>query len=100
MKYRKKPVVIEAIQWTGNNADEVECFTGEKNFYRVLYDNSLVIPMLEGDHKAIVGDWIIRGTQGEFYLCKPDIFKKTYEEVKEESKPVCYDCDKENRKRK
>jgi len=83
MKYRKKPVVIEAVQWTGGNVDEIKIFTGEKKFYHIENDNSLLIPTLEGDHKAIVGDWIIRGVQGEFYPCKPDIFEATYDFVEE-----------------
>jgi len=80
-KYRKIPVVIEAIQWTGKNSEEVTAFTGEKKFYHIQNDNSLVIPTLEGDHKAIIGDFIIRGVKGEYYPCKPDIFEMTYELV-------------------
>jgi hypothetical protein len=85
MKYRKKPVVIEAIKWEGNNLPEIILFMqgntpilGTPN-----YPKSLVINTLEGAHYADVNDWIIKGIKGEFYPCKPDIFKKTYEKVEE-----------------
>ena len=80
MKYRKKPVVIEAVQWTGDNFDEVSEFTNGA----LRWDDEglwLIIPTLEGDHLARVGDFIIQGVHGEFYPCKPDIFEKTYERV-------------------
>lgn len=85
-KYRKKPVVIEAVQWKGNNADEVEEKLGLKIdrelYYEVESDYySLIISTLEGDMKAREGDYIIKGVQGEFYPCKPDIFESTYEKV-------------------
>lgn len=76
--YRKKPVVIDAVQWTGDNFDEVYEFTNET----CLWDEGglgLIIPTLEGDHLARIGDFIIKGVHGEFYPCKPDIFEKTYE---------------------
>ena len=79
-KYRKKPVVIEAIQWIGNNLSEID------NFISRTVDNketTLVIHTLEGDMEASIGDYIIKGVNGEFYPCKPDIFDKTYEEVTE-----------------
>ena len=80
MKFRKKPVIIDAIQWTGDNNKEVALFLGE------TWENDnpdiLTIRTLEGDHLALRGDWIIRGIKGEFYPCKPDIFEQTYEEVK------------------
>jgi hypothetical protein len=79
MKYRKKPVVVEAIQWTGENIKEVDtfcdkCFTGSDDLHTVI---------LECVMGAMPGDFIIKGVGGEFYLCKPDIFMKTYEEVLE-----------------
>lgn len=80
MEFRKKPVVIEAVQWTGENLEELWAFTGMK-FQRIVNDCSIIIPTLEGDHKANKGDWIIKGVQGEFYPCKPDIFEQTYEPV-------------------
>ncbi len=89
MKYRKKPVVIEAIKWTGNNAMEIKSFVGV-NATHLKGDDVIIIITLEGNHKAIVGDMIIKGVQGEFYPCKPDIFAKTYEKAaqkKVESEP-------------
>lgn len=81
MKYRKKPVVIEAIQWTGENDTEIHEFIGTNLV--VTYDNAdhreLIIHTLEGDMHASVMDYIIKGVDGEFYPCKPDIFEKTYE---------------------
>ena len=53
-------------------------------FEKVLFkpiSEKLIIPTLEGDHEASVGDYIIKGVQGEFYPCKPDIFKQTYEKI-------------------
>lgn len=89
-KFRKKPVVIEAIQWRGDNLREVIAFTGRHqsatlrswaHFEDVVRREGLKIFTLEGHHMASVGDWIIRGVQGEFYPCKPDIFEATYEPV-------------------
>lgn len=82
MKFRKKPVVINAVQWTGNNLAEVANFVGERitSYERIT---GLGIHTLEGDMHASVGDWIIQGVQGEFYPCKPDIFEATYEVVNE-----------------
>lgn len=77
-KFRKKPVVIEAIQWTGANPSEVTAFRGGA----CLYDaDGPIIETLEGDMKTMPGDWIIKGVKGEFYPCKPDIFEATYEAV-------------------
>ena len=84
-KFRKKPVVIEAMRWDGGNQREIEDWMG-----RVLVPTTaeeLVIPTLEdgkqgqAQHVASLGDWIIRGVAGEFYPCKPDIFAATYEPV-------------------
>lgn len=75
MKYCKKPVVIEAIQWDGYNLEELQKFVGSA----LTYDEKLTIHTLEGDHVANVGDYVIKGVQGEFYPCKPEIFAKTYE---------------------
>lgn len=79
-KYRKKPVVIEAIQFIGNNFDEICRFAGLA-VKIVGREQSLHINTLEGIMKASPGDYIIKGVNGEFYPCKPDIFEKTYEEV-------------------
>ena len=81
--YIKRPVEVQAVQWTGENRDEIEEFTGGKAiFMDWLYGKTpdLIIPTLEGNHQALVGDYIIRGVKGEFYPCKPDIFVQTYEE--------------------
>jgi hypothetical protein len=74
-KFRKKPVVIDAVQFQGN-FDEIELFVGGDAEFR---DGELVIATLEGPLHASDGDWIIKGVQGEFYPCKPDIFEATYE---------------------
>ena len=79
-KYRKKPVVIEAIQWIGNNLSEIDNLIGRTVDNK---ETTLVIHTLEGDMEASIGDYIIKGVNGEFYPCKPDIFDKTYEEVTE-----------------
>lgn len=77
-KYRKKPVEVDAVQWTGCNIKEIADFTeGEMAINK---DNQLCIFTLEGVHLALVGDYIIKGVKGEFYPCKPDIFEQTYEE--------------------
>jgi len=81
MKFRKRPVVIEAIQWTGANVDEVLGFILAKGMARRSGQNSLIIETLEGSMLASRGDWIIKGVNGEFYPCKPDIFDKTYDSV-------------------
>lgn len=79
-KYRKKPVVIEAVQWTGDNIDELFKLEDFKLNY-TLVNGILGVYSLEGVMWASVGDYIIKGIKGEFYPCKPDIFKETYEEV-------------------
>lgn len=83
-KYRKKPVVVEAMQikW-GSRFSDVLNFVG-KNSDEVLSrneDGTVNIKTLEGTMKADIDDYIIKGIQGEFYPCKPDIFAKTYERV-------------------
>jgi len=79
-KYRKKPVVIEAVLFHGTNHDEIADFC-LPNIIKVGGGYTLIIPTLEGDHTANKGDWIIKGVKGEFYPCKPDIFEQTYEKV-------------------
>ena len=83
MKYRKKPIVIEAVRWTGSITPEMEDLLGE---VKVLpKGSSLLIPTLEGVMEARRGDYIIRGVNGELYPCQPDIFKKTYELLEAEN---------------
>lgn len=82
--YRKKPVTIEAVQYQReDNILAVQEFVGESLKYNPD-DNEYYIKTLEGNMKASIGDWIIKGVQGEYYPCKPDIFEKTYEKVAEE----------------
>src|SRR5215469_11687543 len=81
-KFRKKPVVIDAVRYDGKNLSEILDFAGRDNVeLRSRTGGQLMITTLEGEHIASVGDWIIRGVKGEFYPCKPDIFEATYEEV-------------------
>ena len=85
MKYKKKPVVIEAWLWDESREtfDEIGCkmmsCKGHKDAPDLMAD--LRIETLEGTMRANKGDYIIKGIQGEFYPCKPDIFEKTYEKV-------------------
>lgn len=83
MKFRKKPVVIEAEQWLGRDdlvqAGRVEAFLQQGNASFKVDGNSVFIDTLEGMMTASKGDWIIKGVQSEFYPCKPDIFEQTYE---------------------
>jgi len=93
MKYVKKPIVIEALQWDGKHHRAMFEFLGGikddpitpcgDNFYidHSKVEGGLVIKTLEGEHKASIGDYIIKGISGEFYPCKPDIFLLTYDEV-------------------
>lgn len=96
MKFRKKPVVIEAIQYTGDNLREVLEFTGKHPRWSEWFDSFeayqahverdrrvFKIFTLEGVMEATPGDWIIRGVHGEHYPCKPDIFEKTYDQAYE-----------------
>ena len=78
MKYKKKPVVVEAVKWTGENHAEM-CEFIDPEVFEIIPRVGLVIHTLEGDHHASPGDYIIKGVNGEFYPCKPDIFAKTYE---------------------
>lgn len=86
MKFRKKPVVIEAWQFKGEDGlswprwlHDYRCQDGRVCFWESV--PHMVIPTLEGLMIASPGDWIIRGIKGEVYPCKPDIFAATYEQV-------------------
>ena len=81
MKYRKKPVEIEAIQYDGSAASvyKIMDMAGTMGFNNS--PEGLYILTLEGTMKADKGDWIIKGVKGECYPCKPDIFEITYEAV-------------------
>lgn len=83
-KYVKKPIVIEAIQFINDSPETImeinEFMNLEKlrvNF-NIPNKPAVIIPTLEGDMRAEIGDYIIKGINGEFYPCKPDIFVKTY----------------------
>ena len=80
-KYRKKPVVIYAMQYKGYNAREILQFIGKDARFPVTDEMIIVIETEEGDMVASIDDWIIRGVKGEFYPCKPDIFEMTYEDA-------------------
>lgn len=84
MKFRKKPVVIEAVQYDGANSLQIIEFTGGQALKNGGKSDFMTIPTLEGDHTATAGDWILKGVKGEFYPCKPDIFEATYEPVEEQ----------------
>ena len=73
--YRKRPVVVEAVQWTGNNHADM-CEFIDPEVFEIIPRVGLVIHTLEGDHHASPGDYIIKGVSGEFYPCKPDILQR------------------------
>lgn len=101
--YKTRPCQIEAIEWNGNNVKEILVFMGRlphvdyvpmtnNTFESIMFENwihnqtdlnnRLTIKTLEGNMKANVGDYIIKGLKGEFYPCKPDVFNEKYEEIK------------------
>lgn len=82
-KYRKKPVVIEAIQYNGKNRDVILINLGMDEIGEDFISGDLLIETLEGEMRANKGDYIIKGIKGEFYPCKPDIFEMCYELVEE-----------------
>ena len=96
-KYIKKPIEIEAIQWTGFNLEEIKSFVGNPLIYEIFdgaYQAGMAPPRvemkiktLEGEMQVSVGDYIIKGVKGEFYPCKPDIFVMTYEAKTENVAP-------------
>lgn len=88
MRYRKKPVVIEAMQWDGTAVGATDIIdwildaNGAGRWVDYMQGAAFIsIDTLEGTMKAQTGDWIIQGVQGEFYPCKPDIFEATYEDA-------------------
>lgn len=91
MKYRKKPVEVEAVRWTGKNREEIRTFCTHGAFFTPTRKDTegrttewrLLIDSTEGIMYAEIGDYIIKGVNGEFYPCKPDVFAKTYEAVEE-----------------
>ena len=92
MKYRKKPVIIDAIQWTGTNVSEIIAFMKESNGAGQIECHTtpdghvgiqIKLYTLEGTMLVSIMDYIIKGVDGEFYPCKPYIFEKTYEKAEE-----------------
>lgn len=77
MFYRKKPIVIEAIQYTGDNKQKIISFTNDEAFE--VINGNIMICTLEGYLEISIDDWVIKGIADEFYPCKPDIFKATYD---------------------
>ena len=92
-KFRKKPIVIEAIQFIGGNASasEIQDWAREYEVHIVWFFNhdALSIPTLEGSMSAVPNDWIIKGVRDEFYPCKPDIFEATYETIDDAEYSAC-----------
>lgn len=80
MRYRKKPVIVDAVRWNSKNYFDVIRLIGRKDI-RFFDDGSCIIPTLEGNVVAQKGDYIIKGVRGECYPCKADIFTETYELV-------------------
>ena len=87
-KYRKKPVIIDAVKFKGSSTHiaQIEEWMNGGNIpvdggIHTRDIRSFTIPTLEGDHTASPGDYIIKGVKGEFYPCKPDIFEMTYDLV-------------------
>jgi len=86
-KYRKRPVIIEALQWEGDFPTLLKFCPSAQ----ITELGDLCIPTLEGDHLATLGDYIIKGIKGEFYPCKKDIFDLTYDCCEEQFLPKLLD---------
>ena len=85
-RFRKKPIVIEAVQFTGKNANEILSWATRFRLDDPVEEGlsgNLIINTLEGAMTAPPGWWVIKGVEGEFYPCKPEIFAATYEPVDE-----------------
>lgn len=84
MKFRKKPLIVDAFCWDGEDSGNFPKWALDS--WDIILDvpiGLLTINTLEGEVNASPGDWIIKGIKGEIYPCKPDIFEATYEEVEE-----------------
>jgi hypothetical protein len=85
VRYRRKPVIIEALRFTsGLSVDEMRTEWGAPFMLVARYDfpaNELIIRTLEGDKRAQLGDFVIKSTRGEFYPCEPDVFAMEYEPI-------------------
>jgi hypothetical protein len=82
-QYRKKPVVVEAVRYRKNRIADTLDFVPQSVIRYLANDNEYYIETLEGNMMLTEGDYIIKGVNGEFYPCKPDIFEKSYDEVGE-----------------
>lgn len=94
MKYRKKPVVVDAFRWTGgpDQTEDPEWIIEQIRAGNVAFVvGAMIIKTLEGTMRAEAGDYIIRGIKGEIYPCKPDIFEATYEPVMERDEATYFD---------
>lgn len=79
--YRKRPVIIEAEQWTKNNLSNLNSMFQSPEVIIKADNSEFLVSTLEGVMTGKLNDWLIRGVKGELYPCKPDIFDKTYEPV-------------------
>jgi len=85
MQYRKKPIVVDAIRWTGDNGRDIcsrwilSVMPIAEGCYLTLYDGKMAINTLAGEMNVSVGDWVIRGVAGELYPCDPAVFEASYE---------------------
>ena len=82
MKFRKKPIVIDAEQYNGLNGTQLLGWINGIELEEDFFGSYIEIKTLEGTMRADKGDWIIKGVKGEFYPCKPDIFAATYEALR------------------
>lgn len=83
MKYRRKPVVVDAIQWTGDNYAEIFEFTEGKAYLSSSHSSTLIVETLEGNMVADKGCYIIRGVNGDYCPCEENFFNKIYEQVEQ-----------------
>jgi hypothetical protein len=79
--YRRKPFFVQAVQFTGDNVQEIATFINAD--WDMFEADELVIETLEGDMSASLGDYIVQGVDGEFYPCKPHIFERIHERIEE-----------------
>lgn len=78
-RYRRRPVVIDAVQFTGDNFDEIASLGADWETYEAEFADFILIETVAGDLRADVGDWVVKDSSGELYPCKPDVFAETYE---------------------
>lgn len=97
MKYKKKPVVIDAIQWTGTNGRDI-CLRWVPSVQPIAegcsvanYGDEMTVTMPEASMEISVGDWILRGVIGELYPCRDDVFRQTYDAVADADSPATHE---------